>query len=271
MPVRRHPTRLAPDRVRIKKGPLPGAEDAADAAREPHVPRDTPDDTRHRLGDEQVLANQMTPRPVQRPVCHQPRRRGEMLDTGSSAQRPWRPGRGRLALRLSAPAGTDACASGRPAVCAIHGIPGQESWRRRRRTSAPEVVTTGTWEARWIFDALIEWRGTSKAGGKTTSHVEHEGYDPIMEGDTYSFGSDGSRGHAYGGEWEGNTFRLQFVGYSPPATYPEGAPSGVGWDDGAARPSPRRRRDHGPLSRSRSRQPSRRPRCARNRHGDWVL
>lgn len=79
--------------------------------------------------------------------------------------------------------------------------------------SSQEVTQTGTWEARWLFDGLLEWRGTTVSGGETTTNIELEGYDPVMQGYTYWFESDGSRGHAYDGEWEGTTFRLQFLAY----------------------------------------------------------
>ena len=80
--------------------------------------------------------------------------------------------------------------------------------------TAAEETVTGTWEARWIYDSLIEWRGSSTSGSGTSSSVEYEGYDPVMQGYTYWFASDGSRGRVYDGEWDGNTFRLQFVEFS---------------------------------------------------------
>ena len=79
----------------------------------------------------------------------------------------------------------------------------------------PEKTITGTWEARWIYDWLIEWRGTSTADGVTSSSIKYEGYDPITQGYTYWFGSGGSRGIAYDGEWNGNTIQLEFVAFSP--------------------------------------------------------
>ena len=75
-----------------------------------------------------------------------------------------------------------------------------------------ERTVTGTWEARWVYDSLIEWR-VSDSDGKTG--IEFEGYDPLMQNYTYWFNSDGSRGRAYDGEWDGNTLRIQFVETSP--------------------------------------------------------
>lgn len=79
--------------------------------------------------------------------------------------------------------------------------------------SSPETTYTGTWEARWLYDGFIEWKATGTMGGKTTSSVEYEGYDPVMQGYSYWFVSDGSRGHAYDGQWEGNTITIQTVAF----------------------------------------------------------
>ena len=85
-----------------------------------------------------------------------------------------------------------------------------EEWVKES-PSGPEVVQTGMWEARWAFDAFIEWRGNMTSDGKTTTNVEFEGYDPLMQGFTFWFGSDGSRGEAYDGEWDGNTLTIQLI------------------------------------------------------------
>jgi hypothetical protein len=74
-----------------------------------------------------------------------------------------------------------------------------------------EKTARGTWEARWAADDRIEWLSTSTTDGRTVTSVEHEGYDPVMQVYTYWLSSDGERGHAYDGEWDGNTLRLQFV------------------------------------------------------------
>jgi hypothetical protein len=88
--------------------------------------------------------------------------------------------------------------------------------------SSPETTQTGTWEARWIFDGLIQWKGSWTNGGRTTTNVEFEGYDPLMQGYSYGFASDGSRGQAYDGEWDGTTLRLQFIAYGVDGTVTRG-------------------------------------------------
>lgn len=41
--------------------------------------------------------------------------------------------------------------------------------------------------------------------------MEYEGYDPEKQEYTYWFASDGGRGHAFDGEWNGNTLTIQFI------------------------------------------------------------
>lgn len=81
----------------------------------------------------------------------------------------------------------------------------------RATPGAPEKTATGSWEARWVFDNLIEWSGSSTTDGHTITLIEFEGYDALQQTYTYWFDSDGGRGHAYDGEWDGNTLRIQFV------------------------------------------------------------
>jgi len=88
-----------------------------------------------------------------------------------------------------------------------------EEWVRET-PSAPEVAQNGSWEASWYFDAFIEWKGSIESDGETISTVEYEGYDPIIQNYSYWFGSDGSRGEAYDGEWDGTTIRIQLVEYT---------------------------------------------------------
>lgn len=90
--------------------------------------------------------------------------------------------------------------------------------RLKETPTSPETTSTGTWEARWIFDSLIEWKGTNISGGQTSTNVEYEGYDPVKQGYTYWFVSDGSRGQSYDGEWDGNTLRLQTISYAANGT-----------------------------------------------------
>lgn len=80
--------------------------------------------------------------------------------------------------------------------------------------SATERSATGTWEARWFSDTLIQWTWTGNSPGGPVSGVEFEGYDPIRQGYTFSFASDGSRGESYDAEWVGNTLRIQFIEYT---------------------------------------------------------
>jgi hypothetical protein len=83
------------------------------------------------------------------------------------------------------------------------------TWKFQEETkSSPtsdSVTVTGTWEASWVFDSLIEWRGTFSSSEGTVTTVEYEGYDADRLGYTYYFVSDGSRGELFNGVWTGNT------------------------------------------------------------------
>ena len=85
----------------------------------------------------------------------------------------------------------------------------QEEWKSSPSSDPAEV--SGQWEARWAFDSLIEWRATYSSADWTFTSIEYEGYDPILQGYTYWFNSDGSRGQVFDGVWDGNTMKLQAV------------------------------------------------------------
>ena len=84
----------------------------------------------------------------------------------------------------------------------------------RSSPSAEFVTLTAEWQVRWIFDSLIEWRSTSSSSQGDGSSVEYEGYDPVMQGYTYWFSSDGSRGQIFDGVWDGNTMNLQEISFA---------------------------------------------------------
>jgi len=96
----------------------------------------------------------------------------------------------------------------------LSGYVGTWDFEERVKTTAAgaEKTITGRWHAAWIFESLIEWNYSDSDG---MTGVEYEGYDPIIQNYTYWFNSDGSRGRAYDGEWDGNTLRIQFVETAP--------------------------------------------------------
>ena len=85
----------------------------------------------------------------------------------------------------------------------------QEEWKSSPSADPEEV--SGQWEARWVFDSLIQWRGTFSSADWAITYIEYEGYDSILQGYTYWFDSDGGRGQAFDGVWDGNTQKIQAV------------------------------------------------------------
>ena len=81
--------------------------------------------------------------------------------------------------------------------------------------SSDPVEVSGEWVARWIFDSLIEWRGTFISAESKVTTVEYEGYDRQNQGFTYWFTSGGYRGNLYDGEWDGNAISFQEKSTAP--------------------------------------------------------
>ena len=80
------------------------------------------------------------------------------------------------------------------------------------------VAFSGTWDTRWVFDDLIEWRATFSSSEVSGTVVEYEGYDPVMQGYTYWWVSNGARGQAFDGHWDGNTMYIQAIDIAPDGT-----------------------------------------------------
>jgi hypothetical protein len=81
--------------------------------------------------------------------------------------------------------------------------------------SSDPVEVSGEWVVRWIYDSLIEWRGTFIAAESKFTTVEFEGYDSQNQGFTYWFTSHGLRGNLYDGVWDGNTISFQEKSVAP--------------------------------------------------------
>ena len=93
----------------------------------------------------------------------------------------------------------------------VMGTPGSEP-----------VEVSGEWSAKWIFDHLIEWRGTFNSADSKYTTVEYEGYDKQNKGYTHWFASSGYRGNLYDGVWNGNTASYQDKTFAPDGTATRG-------------------------------------------------
>jgi hypothetical protein len=88
--------------------------------------------------------------------------------------------------------------------------------------TSESVTTTGTWDTRWIFDNLIEWRATFSSSEGSGTTVEYEGYDPLIQGYSYWWVSNGERGQFTNGHWDGNTAYQLSIDIAPDGTRQRG-------------------------------------------------
>ena len=93
----------------------------------------------------------------------------------------------------------------------MDGYVGVWDWEEQVKSSpdAEWVAKNGTWEASWVFDHLIQWRGFDADGNLTVP--EYEGYDAEKQGYTTFFVSNGARGESFDGVWDGNTITHQSI------------------------------------------------------------
>ncbi len=83
-----------------------------------------------------------------------------------------------------------------------------------RSTPNGEYETSnGQWEARWVFNYLIEWSGLDAAD--EVGLIEYESYDSEKQGFAYWFAPNGTRGEGYDGTWNGNTITFQEIRTDP--------------------------------------------------------